>query len=174
MNEKDKQTLSKKPSVCKICLKTDGVLKRFKEKSSNPTINWIHPTCIKWFFSIKLILENGISTAVIDKFTEIPPETWMAECESCKKTLKDGRIKCTKKNCNKYFHLSCLQTLSKKSNNNNFEMIKMERIEYILYTCNTCSESIKSSINDSSHFKTFGKLVNSSSDLTQKPTTMIK
>jgi hypothetical protein len=165
--------LSKKPSFCKICLKTDGVLKRFKEKSSNTALNWIHPTCIKWFFSIKLAMENGFSIAVIDRFADIPPETWMAQCEICKKTMKDGRIKCTKKNCNKYFHLSCLQTLSKK-NINNFETIKSERIEHTFYTCNTCNDTIKSSINDSSQIKTFGKLVNSSSDLTKKSTTMIK
>ena len=174
LNDSDKDSLNKKPIVCKICLKSDGILKKFRETKVHNPINWIHPNCIKWFLSIKLIIENGFSIAVIDKFSDIPKDTWMATCESCHKTVKDGRIKCTKKNCNKFYHISCLQSLYRKNTEKNFEMISVDRFDYLLYTCSTCSESIKSNLNDSSNTKTFGKLVNLSSDTLSKPSNAIK
>lgn len=164
-----KDTLKKK-RVCRICTKNDGLLKRWKEKGiySFP-YTWIHPSCMKWFLSIKTAFDNGFSVAVTDKNGELPKETWFAECSLCKKTVKDGRIKCSKKTCANFFHISCLVGAN-RTNPEYFETMNIEKINHLLYTCDSC----RSSSTEISNTKTYGKLINANPDISNKPNILVK
>ena len=150
----DKQNKLKK-SICIICAKSDGFLKKLKIEKEDKT-NWIHIGCMSWFIGIKLVFEDGFSIFKADKKFE--DYIWMAEeCYSCKKTGKDYFIKCSKHNCNKYFHSKCAAQMTKC-----IDHIYSDKINYKIFVCEEhASKKVTNALAD---VKPYGKNVNESSN----------
>ena len=116
-----------KNSICILCSKSDGFLKKLKIEKEE--LYWIHIGCMSWFTSIKLVNEDGFTVFQMDKKFE--DNIWMAEdCFSCKKTMNDFFIKCTKGSCNRYFHSKCA---FQSKNIDTFDWQK--KIKYKIFFC---------------------------------------
>ena len=133
-NDINKQDKLRK-SVCLLCGKSDGFLKKLKIEKDDK-ISWIHICCMSWFIGIKLCFEDGFSVFKMEKKFE--DYIWMEEdCNSCKKTVNDFFIKCSKLNCNKCFHSKCASTMSKS-----IDYIISDKIKYKIFVCEEHASNI--------------------------------
>jgi hypothetical protein len=87
---------------CLFCSKKDGTLIKLYIKQEK----WTHVNCMRWYIFLKMNRENGF--VFFKSEQDICNNTWLAECRHCKKTLSgDYFVKCSHKNCEKYFHSKC-------------------------------------------------------------------
>jgi hypothetical protein len=120
--EKAKESYFKKIK-CHFCNKREGVLLKLHIKQEK----WAHTNCIRWYIFLKMTRENGF--VVFKSEQEICDKTWLAsDCEHCKKTLSDFFIKCSNKNCERYFHSKC-------ASSQNVEELVLDKFKYKLFKC---------------------------------------